>query len=73
LTLAAEAGSNFCGVLCGRATWQDGVPIFVRQGAQALDQWLQEHGVRNIQNVNAHLTAARPWFEGAGAASKAKE
>jgi tagatose 1,6-diphosphate aldolase len=73
LTLAAEAGSNFCGVLCGRATWQDGVPIFVQQGAQALDQWLQQHGVRNIQNVNAQLTAARPWFESAGAEKKAKE
>jgi tagatose 1,6-diphosphate aldolase len=60
-------------VLCGRATWQDGVPIFVQQGAQALDRWLQQHGVRNIQNVNAQLTAARPWFESAGAAKKAKE
>jgi tagatose 1,6-diphosphate aldolase len=73
LTLAAEAGSNFCGVLCGRATWQDGVPIFVQQGAQALNQWLQQHGVPNIQNVNAQLSAARPWFERAGAASGAKE
>lgn len=73
LTLAAEAGSKFSGVLCGRATWQDGVPIFVHQGAQALDEWLQQHGVRNIQNVNAHLTAACPWFERTGAASNAKE
>lgn len=73
LTLAAEAGSDFSGVLCGRAIWQDGVPVFVQQGASALDAWLQEHGVRNIQNVNVHLTAARPWFERIGAASKAKE
>jgi tagatose 1,6-diphosphate aldolase len=73
LTLAAEAGSKFSGVLCGRATWQDGVPIFVHQGAQALDEWLHQHGVRNIQNVNAHLTAACPWFERTGAASNAKE
>jgi tagatose 1,6-diphosphate aldolase len=73
LTLAAEAGSDFSGVLCGRAIWQDGVPVFVQQGASALDDWLQEHGVRNIQNVNVHLTAARPWFERLGAASKANE
>jgi tagatose 1,6-diphosphate aldolase len=68
LTLAAEAGSDFSGVLCGRAIWQDGVPIFVHQGAAALEEWLQEYGVRNIQNVNVHLTAARPWFEKTGAA-----
>ena len=73
LTLAAEAGSDFSGVLCGRAIWQDGVPVFVQQGAPALDDWLQEHGVRNIQNVNKHLAAARPWFERTGAASSAKE
>lgn len=73
LTLAAEAGSDFSGVLCGRATWQGGVPIFVRDGASALDDWLQEHGVRNIQNVNRHLGAARPWFERIGAASSTRE
>jgi len=73
LTLAAEAGSEFSGVLCGRAIWQDGVPVFVHQGARALDNWLQEHGVRNIQNVNVHLAAARPWFERIGAVPKAKE
>jgi tagatose 1,6-diphosphate aldolase len=73
LTLAAEAGSHFSGVLCGRATWQDGVPVFVNQGAPALDDWLQEHGVRNIQNVNVHLTAARPWFERTGTASSTRK
>jgi tagatose 1,6-diphosphate aldolase len=73
LTLAAEAGSDLSGVLCGRAIWQDGVPVFVQHGAVALNDWLQEHGVRNIQNVNAHLTAARPWFERIGAAPRTKE
>jgi tagatose 1,6-diphosphate aldolase len=68
LTLAAEVGSDFSGVLCGRAIWQDGVPVFVQRGVGALDEWLQEHGVNNIQNVNAHLAAARPWFERIGAA-----
>jgi len=72
LKLAAEAGSDFSGVLCGRAIWQDGVPVFVRHGASALDGWLQQHGMQNIQNVNAHLCAARPWFERVGAAPSTK-
>ena len=63
LELAAEAGCEFSGVLCGRATWQDGVPVFVEQGAAALEGWLEEEGVRNIQNVNAHLGPARPWSQ----------
>ena len=61
LGLAAEAGSDFSGVLCGRATWHDGVPIFVQKGAAALEDWLSEQGVRNIQNVNGQLGAVRPW------------
>jgi tagatose 1,6-diphosphate aldolase len=73
LTLAAEAGSDFSGVLCGRAVWQDGVPIFVERGIPALDEWLHELGVRNIQNVNLHLAAARPWFERVGATPSARE
>jgi tagatose 1,6-diphosphate aldolase len=72
LTLAAEAGSDFSGVLCGRAIWQEGVPVFARHGALALDNWLQEYGAQNIQNVNAHLAAARPWFERVGAAPGTK-
>src|SRR4029077_7308577 len=32
LELASEAGIHFCGVLCGRATWKDGVGVFVRGG-----------------------------------------
>jgi|SRR5579859_844530 len=61
LALAAESGSAFSGVLCGRATWQDGVSVFVQHGEAALDAWLSEQGVKNIENVNACLSAARPW------------
>src|SRR5882724_7559986 len=61
LAIAAEAGSGFSGVLCGRATWQDGVSAFVQNGEAALDAWLNDQGVKNIQNVNAGLAAARPW------------
>lgn len=63
LSIAAEAGSAFSGVLCGRATWQDGVGVFVKKGADALDEWLKQEGVKNIENVNARLAAARPWQE----------
>ena len=33
LDLAGEAGTRFSGVLCGRATWKDGIPIYAKQGA----------------------------------------
>ena len=62
LGLAAEAGVNFSGVLCGRATWQGGVPVFVKRGVKALEDWLQGEGTQNIKNVNQHLQAAQPWF-----------
>ena len=63
LELAFEAGANFCGVLCGRATWKDGVGVFVRSGAEALQKWLETEGVANIQAVNASIRHATPWSE----------
>jgi len=63
LKLAAEAGSAFSGVLCGRAIWQGAVIAFVRGGRAALEDWLAGEGTRNIQAVNAQLSAAHPWFE----------
>ncbi len=71
LELAAESGVNFSGVLCGRATWKDGIPVYGKQGIKALEDWLADQGVKNIQNVNARLTAAKPWFAFYGAASAA--
>jgi tagatose 1,6-diphosphate aldolase len=62
LELAAEAGANFSGVLCGRATWKDGVPIFASDGLSALEDWLANEGVKNIQRVNKLLSSAKPWF-----------
>ncbi len=62
LELASESGVKFSGVLCGRATWKDGIPVYGKQGAAAFRQWLQTTGVANINNVNAALTAASPWF-----------
>jgi tagatose 1,6-diphosphate aldolase len=69
LELAAEAGTRFSGVLCGRATWKDGIPIYGKQGADAFRQWLQTEGVKNIANVNDRLKPAHPWYEFYGAKS----
>jgi tagatose 1,6-diphosphate aldolase len=69
LELAAEAGTRFSGVLCGRATWKEGIPVFGKQGADAFRKWLEDEGVRNINNVNERLQPARPWFEFYGAKS----
>lgn len=40
LEFAAESGCRFNGVLCGRPTWQDGVAVYARHGAEALQDWL---------------------------------
>jgi tagatose 1,6-diphosphate aldolase len=63
LELAAEAGVPFSGVLCGRATWKDGIPVFVSGGEEALEAWLLDRGVQNIQALNETLaTSAQPWY-----------
>lgn len=63
LELAAEAGANFSGVLCGRATWQEGIPIYARQGVAALEDWLEDRGVENITRLNTVLAqTAQPWW-----------
>jgi tagatose 1,6-diphosphate aldolase len=61
LELAGESGVAFNGVLCGRATWKDGIAIYAKQGPDAFRQWLETTGVENIQNVNTALQAATPW------------
>ena len=62
LELAAEAGVKFNGVLCGRATWKDGIPVYAKQGPDAFRKWLQSEGVKNINNVNERLKAATSWY-----------
>jgi len=62
LELATEAGAKFSGILCGRATWKDGVPVFVEKGEHALEDWLEQDGVRNIRNFDQSLQNAVPWF-----------
>ncbi len=63
LEMAAEAGVPFSGVLCGRATWQDGIPVYAKQGLEALEAWLSDQGVKNIQLLNQVLAkGAKPWW-----------
>ncbi len=62
LEYAAESGVKFNGVLCGRATWADGIKVYSQQGGKAFEAWLQDEGVRNIENVNDALKAATSWY-----------
>lgn len=63
LELAIEAGTNFSGILCGRATWQDGIPVFAKEGYDGLVDWLSERGVENITVLNKILArGAQPWW-----------
>jgi tagatose 1,6-diphosphate aldolase len=70
LELAIEAGTNFAGVLCGRATWKDGIPIYAKQGLKALEDWLNDRGVQNITALNSILKRAHPWYEKYGGLDK---
>ncbi len=63
LELAGESGVKYNGVLCGRATWKDGISIYAKDGEAAFRQWLETTGVENIENVNRALASATPWTE----------
>lgn len=71
LELAAEAGVKYNGVLCGRATWKEGMPVYAKEGPEALEKWLLEHGVKNIKALNAVIDkSAHPWYEVYGGMNK---
>jgi tagatose 1,6-diphosphate aldolase len=61
LRMATESGTDYSGVLCGRATWKEGIPVYAKQGAKALEDWLQKEGVNNINTVNETIRSATPW------------
>jgi len=71
LRMASEAGTDYSGVLCGRATWKDGMPIYATKGLKALEDFLSTKGVENIDAVNAALKGATPWFKKMGVAATA--
>ena len=68
LNMAGEAGTDYSGVLCGRATWKEGIPVYAKQGVRALEDWLSTEGVKNIEAVNAAIHSAKPWYRKAGVA-----
>lgn len=64
LVFANESGSTFNGVLCGRATWKDGVAIYANEGEGAARHWLQTQGRKNIEELNdVLLKTAKPWTD----------
>ena len=63
LRMASEAETGFCGVLCGRATWNGGVPVYAKHGLAGLEDWLANKGIENMQALNRALQGARPWFQ----------
>lgn len=69
LNMAAEAGTDYSGVLCGRATWKEGIPVYAKHGAKALEDWLSDVGVKNINAVNAAIKSAKSWKKKAGIAA----
>lgn len=74
IEFAGEAGTNFAGVLCGRATWKEGIPIYGKSGAKALEDWLSDRGVKNIKALNAVLDqTAKPWYEKFGGKRKIQQ
>jgi tagatose 1,6-diphosphate aldolase len=61
LRMAGEAGTDYSGVLCGRATWKEGIPVYAKQGPKALEDWLNTEGIKNINAVNSALKSAKSW------------
>lgn len=57
LALAGEAGARFAGVACGRATWQEAIPVYAQQGLVALEAWLAGEGARRMGALTAALAA----------------
>jgi tagatose 1,6-diphosphate aldolase len=73
LELAIESRVEFSGVLCGRATWKEGIPVFASQGAKALEVWLRDRGVANITALNKVLDqGATSWLDFYGGKSRIK-
>lgn len=64
LRFAHDAGSTFNGVLCGRATWKDGVKAYVENGREGAIEWLRTQGRQNIESLNKVINEnATPWFD----------
>ena len=64
LKFAHDSGAKFNGVLCGRATWANGVEIFTKEGEKAAIEWLNTVGKKNIEELNEIVKkTATSWKE----------
>jgi len=64
LILAKEAGSTFNGVLCGRATWKNGVAPYFEEGETEALNWLKAQGKENIETLNQVIKqTASSWHD----------
>lgn len=62
LELAHESGAQFNGVLCGRATWADGIKPFSTEGEKACKTWLNTQGKEKITSLDEVLKkTAKDW------------
>lgn len=61
IKMAEQAGADFNGVLCGRATWKPSIKPFAAEGEKAGRDWLASQGKQNIENLNDALKGAKSW------------
>jgi tagatose 1,6-diphosphate aldolase len=61
LELANEANAGYSGVLCGRAIWKEGIPVFAQRGPDAFREWLSREGVQYLARIETLLASASPW------------
>ena len=64
LKFACDSGAKFNGVLCGRATWANGVEVLAKDGEEATVNWLNTVGRKNIEELNEVVAkTATSWKE----------
>ena len=64
MKFAHDSGAKFNGVLCGRATWANGVEVFAKDGEEATVNWLNTVGRKNIEELNEVVAkTATSWKE----------
>ncbi|WP_163652045.1 tagatose-bisphosphate aldolase [Listeria sp. PSOL-1] len=63
IAFANQYQVQYSGVLCGRATWKDGINVYGKEGEDALRKWLRAQGKENITSLNKLLDeGAVPWW-----------
>ncbi|MDR2538602.1 MAG: tagatose 1,6-diphosphate aldolase [Bifidobacteriaceae bacterium] len=57
LAFAKTGGSQYNGVLCGRATWKGAVEVYCKEGVEAAQTWLKTVGQADIEALNQVVEA----------------